>query len=426
VFVWTTLVLPAAGLAQPVSIPEKLTLADALRLAAERNPVFAAARNAVEIAEAQRIDAALRPNPAVSVESEGYPLLENQRPSFLNNQEFTIRVDQEIETAGRRGLRTRAAAAGIDVARLELQDRLRQLELDVRRTYFQAVLAKADLDVARGTLDEIDRVITLSRARLAQGETSGAELRRLQVERLRFIDDVFTAELALRNARSSLLALLNAPDLSQTVDVVEPLAAPPGSGPVRVAAATGAPLDPAALGRQAGANRPDLVAVRRDVERAETETRLQRALRTPNVTIGGGYRRDFGTNAVVFGVTIPLPIAGRNQGGVARAEAERRLAANRLAATEVAVQLDVQQAFNAVDVNRTRVEYIEREVLKNARESRDIVLASYRLGAADLIDFLDAQRAFRDTLRTYNRALFDERISLFQLKAALGGSGERQ
>jgi outer membrane protein TolC len=58
-----------------------------------------------------------------------------------------------------------------------------------------------------------------------------------------------------------------------------------------------------------------------------------------------------------------------------------------------------------------------------ARESRDIVLAAYRLGTADLIDFLDAQRAFRDTARTYNRALYDQRVSLFQLSAATGVAG---
>ena len=107
---------------------------------------------------------------------------------------------------------------------------------------------------------------------------------------------------------------------------------------------------------------------------------------------------------------------------MARADAERRQAANLAAAAATTVLLDVQQAINAADVSRARVQYIEREYLTPARESRDIVLASYRLGSADLIDFLDAQRAFRDTLRTYNRALYDQRVSLFQLASATGGA----
>lgn len=411
---------PAYARGQELIVPARMTLQEALRLASERNPNLAAARNTVEIAEAQRIDARLRPNPAVTFESAGYPLFESPRPSFGNNQELTFRFDQEIELAGRRGLRTQAAETGVSAAEAAFQDQQRRLEFEVRRGYFGVVLAKADLEVARAALHEIDKVISLNRARYEQGEISGGEVRRIQVERLKFVDDQFAAELSLRNARSALLALFNAPNLGVEFDVVETLnvADTTGAG----AAVPPQAVDATALRTQALTLRPDLLAAQQQVQRADTETRLQRALRTPNITVGGGYRRDFGTNAVVFGVTVPLPLSNRNQGGVARAEAERRQAANLATATATGVLLEVQQAVNAVDVSRARVAYIEREYLTPSRESRDIVLAAYRLGTADLIDFLDAQRAFRDTLRTYNRALYDQRLGLFQLAAATGGA----
>ena len=114
--------------------------------------------------------------------------------------------------------------------------------------------------------------------------------------------------------------------------------------------------------------------------------------------MGGGYQNNFGSDGIVFGVTLPLPFFNQNQGGIARADAERRAADARAEGTATVVRLDVQRALNA----------------------GDIVLESYRLGVADLIDFLDAQRAFRDTQRTYNRALFDQRVSLFELAAAVG------
>ena len=122
----------------------------------------------------------------------------------------------------------------------------------------------------------------------------------------------------------------------------------------------------------------------------------------------------------MFGVTIPLPLFNQNQGGVARALAEQRIASSHATAAERQVTLEVQQAVNAVEINRERVSYIERDILTNSREARDVMLASYRLGSADLIDLLDAQRAFRDTLRTYNRALYEQRISLVELGAAVG------
>jgi len=403
---------------QDLVIPARLSLEEALRLTTERNPNLAAARNSVEVAEAGRVGAQLRPHGALTFESGSYPLFESPRPSFFGNQEMTLRFDQEIELSGRRRLRTQTADADVLTAEASFDDQRRRLEFEVRRAYFAVVLAKADVDVSQAALEEIDRVIGLNRARYEQGEISGGELRRVQVERLKFVDDLFAGQLALKNARSALLALFNAPNLSVEFDVSEPLSiAAPSAGAPPVT------LDPVSLRTQALSMRPDLLAAQRAVQRADTETSLQRALHTPNITVGGGYRRDFGSDGVVFGVTVPLAFSNRNQGGIARAEAERRQAANVAAATAVSVSLDVQQAINAVDISRARVQYIEGEYLTPARESRDIVLAAYRLGTADLIDFLDAQRAFRDTARTYNRALYDQRISLFQLSAATGVSG---
>ena len=407
----------ASGLAAQPIVPDKLTLTDAVRIAVARHPTVAASRNDIEIAQADRLTASRRLNPAFTWTAESYPLFQSPHPSFGNGQELVTRVDQELEMAGRRRLRAGAAEVGVDIAGLRLKDRIRQLELDVRRAYFQVVLAKADMEVANGALGEIDRVIDLNRSRLTHGEISGAELRRLQVERLKFVDDVFAAELALRNTRAALLTLMNVSDLTAQFDVTEELESPARG---TEAISTAPPSDDAALRAQALAARPDALAAQREVGRADTETQLQRALRTPNITIGGGYKRDFGTNAVVFGLTVPLPLFNRNDGGIARADAARRQAENEQAAVALAVSLDVQQALNAVDINRQRVEYIERENLSNARQSRDIVQASYRLGAADLIDYLDAQRAFRDTARTYNRALYDLRVSQFQLAAAIG------
>ncbi|MGE0703137.1 MAG: TolC family protein [Vicinamibacterales bacterium] len=409
--------------AQDVSVPMRLTLAEAIEIAEARNSQYRAAQSGLDIAEADRLEASARPNPAVSAEFENYPLFESSRPPFFEGQELTVRVDQEIETAGRRRLRIESATAGLDIARAQIADARRQLEVEVSRAYFELALAQADREVANAALAELERVIELSAARVKVGEAPGAELRRLQVERLRFVDDVFAADLAARNARAALLGLLGGADLQQPLEAVDPLDAAPvrtAEGQV-IATAAGVSLAPGDLQTLAVRSRPDLQAAQTARDRSATETRRQRALRTPNVTVGGGYRRDFGTNAVVFGVTVPLPLfSSLNPGGVQRAEAEQRRADALAEAALRSVQVELQQAVNAVQINAERVAYIEREYLTNAQQSRDIVRASYELGAADLIDFLDAQRTYRETQRVRNRALHDLRITLIELAAAIG------
>lgn len=417
----TMLTLSTAVGANAQDLPAVLSLQDALELARIRNPTLAAAGNEVEMAEGDRLQATRRLNPAVSTTSEGYPLFDSgPKPSLMDGQELTIRFDQEIELGGRRRLRTASASTGVDIARGLQADQRRLVDLAVQRAYLQVVLAKAEREVARAALEDIDRMLGITKARFGQGEIAGGELRRLQVERLRFVDDQFATDLAFRNAKAALLAVMGYADLSRDFDVSGALTELPVVLTTFATAGAADTLDRAAIERQAMLNRPDLLAARTEQQRANTETQLQRALRTPNITAGGGYKRTLTSNGVVFGVTVPVPLFNRNPGGIVRAEAARRRAENRATAAELGIRLDVQRSANAIEVNQARVRYIEQETLGAAREARDAVMAAYQVGEAGLIDYLDAQRAFRDTLRIYNRALYERRLSDFEVAAAIG------
>jgi cobalt-zinc-cadmium efflux system outer membrane protein len=275
------------------------------------------------------------------------------------------------------------------------------------------------MESAGVALAEVDKVIAVNRARYKQGEISGGELRRLEVERMKFTDDELAARLAEKNARGALLALLGAPRLDVPLEPTDTLKAPASEAAARTGGAGGT-LDSSALIARALTLRPDLTAARREEQRAQSEVRLQQALRLPTVTFGAGYHHDVGANGLAISASVPLPLFDRNAGGIARAEAERRLAASQTRAAERAVSLDVQRAVNAVEVMAARLAALESDYLQKAREARDTALAAYRSGATDLIDYLDAERSYRDVQRTYQRALFDHRISLSELDAAVG------
>jgi cobalt-zinc-cadmium efflux system outer membrane protein len=411
--------LPAVAGAQAQSavpdamrVPSRLTLGEALQLAEARSPALAEARARTAVAEADAVGAAKRPNPALDVEFRGYPLFESDLPPVLDNVELTIAVDQEFEPGGRRGLRREAAALGTQVSAAEGEDVARRLRLDVQRAFLQVVLAQAEAAAAGETLAGVDRVLAINRTRYEQGELSGVELRRLQVERHRFADDALVADLTVRNARSRLLALLHVRPLDQPFEAVAP--------PLEAA---GPPEGAAASGPGEVSGRADIRALRLAEQRAEADAKLQRALRIPPFSFGGGYQRDFGANAIVLRATIPLALANRNEAGQARAAADRTLAASRTSIAAAAAELEVQLARNAVESSRTRLAAVTSEYVRNAREALEIVLAAYRAGAATLIDYLDAQRALRDAQRAEHRARYDYCLSLFELESAVGATG---
>lgn len=406
-FLWAVLPLPAS--AQGARGGAALSLADVLRLAEANNASLAVARQEAALAEADVIAARQRPNPEFEAGSEGW------RPGsaggFGDGQELSLRLSQPIELGGRRTSRIAAARAGRAAADATLADAVRQVRRATGRAYFALAGARADADAAARAVEEIDRVIAVNRARYEQGEVSGGELRRLEVERLRFADDQLAAELATRRATSDLRALIGAGRLDDPVELAEGLAVPGAMPPAGGAEG----LRSIALDQ-----RPDVLALRHERVRAEADARLQRASRTPSPTFSGGYKRDFGENGLILGVSIPLPVFDRNQAGLARADTGLRLADARLRQLETAVAVEVQQALDLVDVSRRRVETIERDYLARAREARDSVAAAYRVGEADLIDYLDAQRSFRDVQRAHTRALVELRLSLFELQTAIG------
>lgn len=393
--------------------PERLTLADAVGLVVERNPRVAAARNLVEMAEGDAVSARLHPNPAATFETENYPYFRSNPGPFFSNQEITARFDYEIQTKSRLKLRTQAAEKAVEREEASYLNQARLLRLEVQAAFYRVLFARSNLQVAQSILEQTDQVIALNRIRFEQGDISELELTRIGVERLRFADDVFQARLELRNAKAALLALLYAPDLGADVEVL---------GDLNEAPELAVPFDaePAELYRLASSLRPDLRAVRVEMERATAQNRFQRAISSPNITVGGGYKRNGPDNSLIFGITIPLAVFDRNQGGVLRSQAEIRHTENLAAAARNRIELEIRLAYNAFQVNRERVEYIRSQQLQKAEKASQVTLAAYRLGGAPLMDYLDAQRRYRDTVRVFNQALFDERVSRFELAAAVG------
>jgi cobalt-zinc-cadmium efflux system outer membrane protein len=138
-----------------------------------------------------------------------------------------------------------------------------------------------------------------------------------------------------------------------------------------------------------------------------------------------GYNRDFGQNNLTFGVSMDIPIFYRNQGRIARVTAETDRELQTLLARQLAVRREVREAYNLSDAQAQIVEALQAEYVPTAQRARDIAQASYSLGALDLIAFLDAERAYRETLRGYYSALYEHQVSRFLLEAVVGRDGSQ-
>lgn len=392
----------------PASIPTQLTLEMATEILLARNPTILRERQNIAMARAGVTQARLRPNPELEVLSEDYPLFDSNPGPFFQKNGLTVRTGQPIELAGKRRKRTLVAEQEVEITQSLLQDTIRQLKLELKTRYYRVVLAKAELKLAQEVLAQFDEIIRINQSRYKQGEISGLDLARVETERRRFFDDLVAAELAVQNAKTALLELLGASDLSAPFEVTETLAFRPLG------------VTPEQFQKQALLARADLQARREQVERERRQVAVEKSLGVPNLTPLFGYKRNLVDHTLVFGVRWDLPLFNRNQGEVARATARVDQAGYEVRRVELAVRSEVLQAYQAVQAEERRVRALESVYVQSARKARDIAQASYRLGALDLIAFLDAERAYRETLRGYNQALFAHQASIYQLQAAVG------
>jgi len=77
-------------------------------------------------------------------------------------------------------------------------------------------------------------------------------------------------------------------------------------------------------------------------------------------------------------------------------------------------------AYREYDAARQMVSEIERDLLGPSQDARDTTAYVYKAGASSLIDVLDAQRAFNETMSAYYGAQADFRRAASRLFSVAG------
>jgi cobalt-zinc-cadmium efflux system outer membrane protein len=385
---------------------DRLTLEDAVATATRHNATLRAKEAELQAVRANEITAALRPNPTASYSAEQFGGGSTAVP------QHTVILGQPIETGGKRQRRVESARAATRTTGHELNDVRRLVIAQVRSAFSGVLVAQATLALAEQNLKTLDEIERLQRVRAEKGDISQLELLRLQVQRFAFERDAGDARQAIEAAKIALRAAVGPDTLADSFDVV-------GELDFR-----DVPLDRDELRRRALANRPDLQAAQAARDKARADVNLARANAWWDVTPQIEYQRIGADNTIGFGFSFPLKIFDRNQGEIARtrAEAERSDALTRSAAVQALAEVDT--ALSAVTVQRERVVALRDTYLPKAQQARTTVEFAYRRGGVSLLDFLDAERTYRETALEHLRAVGNFWSALYQLQAAVGGSWE--
>ncbi|SPP66303.1 TolC family protein [Nitrospira lenta] len=410
-FISTAIFLHILGASLPVSqaaepSPTPYSLNTIIELALERNPTITGAEASIEQSRGQQATAGAYLNPSITG-SAGRGSLRDPSTG-VSVTERTITVEQPLEWLGKRAARQRAADAGLAGA-LAGMDEIKVIVMaEVKGAFFQLLLAQQDAQLARENLKTVEDLVKLVGARVSTREAPKFELVKATVELQKSRKDLARADNALLVARAK-LNTVTGKALGESFAIQGEFETVRSGLELRV------------LMDQALDRHPALRRQQKAVEQAEFTIEQERASRMPNVAVIGQYHREAGDESITAGLSVPLPIWYRRQGEIGAAMGAHRKAQAERARVQQDLEQTITQHFQEVRTAQEQMQVFEQGLLYQAKEAFDIAQFSFRHGVASLLEVIDAQRVYRQTLLEYAQARADHSIALARLERAVGG-----
>ena len=376
-------------------LPTTFTLPQALEEAEAHSPTIAAARAAVDAAEARVRQAGYRSNPELSVEVENFA--GTGELSGFRGTETTVAVNQRLDLGGRRSARISSAQAEFAIQRLRLAAARADLAQGVRELFARAVSAHDRLRLAEENTERARELARIAAILVDAGREPPLRAIRARSAAAQAAAELEAARAEERAARGTLASLFGAttPPESLTgglLDLPPRTIDPEQSLEVRIAGAERLSAE-AALRQELAARRLD-----------------------PSVGLGVRHIREAGDVALVAGFSMPLQVFDRNQGNISAARSNVEAAEARLRAATANSRVRAQNAIIAVEAAQARVEALERAAIPEAAEALRLTQLSYQAGRASLLELLDAQNAYTEA----QSALIDARLAQALATAELG------
>ena len=380
--------MSAALVACSVSLPavsqEDPELSLLLKEAAERNPDVIAARRESDAAASRVEPAAALDDPMLEA-----GLLNVPAQSFsLRREDMTMKmigISQRLPYPGKRALRREAAQKDAEASAVAAREVLNRVQREMKAAYLDLWLADESLRLTEANLRVLEQFLSIAESRYTVGQSSQADVFRAQTQLSRMQEE----RLRLGRERPTFEAELN-----RAAGRIDAVAITPRAPQLREA-----DLRLEALRAAARANRPQLLAQQRLVERGAAQVDLARKDYYPDfdVRFSYGQRDNFQDlrreDMVSLTIAINLPVWGKNkrEPRVAEAESMRGQAAAMYQARLNEADALLRQQVAAAGQALRSVRLYENSLLPQARLTADASLSAYRVGRVDFFTLLDSR-----------------------------------
>ena len=390
---------PVGERSGPADQNDVMTLPKALSLALMYNPELRAFSWEVRASQARALQVGLWPNPELSLEVEGVGGT-GERSGF-DGSEATLQLSQLVELGDKRGKRSRVASLEKEMSQWDYEAKRLEIFSEVVKAFVRALAAQERLSLTAEMLHLSGELVETVSQRVEAGKDSPVEKAKAAVvlANARIRHQQALADLELSHKQLAAAWGSTDPHFKEVSGLLSVTPIPAMNDLTRF------------VQKNPGVIRSSLI-----VDRQKASLELEKAKTVSDITLSGGLQRfeEANDNAMVFGISVPLPISDRNQGGrleatynLARAREENR-------ATRTALEVELAAAYQSLSNAYAEVNELDANVLQNAQSLFDASREGYTQGKFDYLVLLDAQRTlfevrerYIESLRSYHLAKAD-------------------
>ncbi|WP_394774981.1 TolC family protein [Flavobacterium sp.] len=382
------------SVAQSVAINDTIVLsrtqAEALFL--DKNISLISEKLNIDIADAQVIQAKLWPNPTLTIGEINlwHNATASQVPALWGNFGTTSQVNAEIEqliqTAGKRKKLIAMEKVSVDIAKEYFKTFLRNLKIEFRGNLTALQYTQAQEAVYKKQLSSMQAMLKGYSNQVAQGNIGKGEYIRLKASELQFLKEIADLRKENNSLQKELKILMNLPATSFIKLTDEGFV--PNNKNIEN-------LNLGNLMASAVENRPDMKVIKLGNEYNDNKYKYEKAMRTPDVTLGVSYDRGASTmnDFVGLGFSLDLPFFSRNQGNIKAAKIATDQGKLLTEEKTITIQAEVLQAYEDLIVTKKLYESVDA----NYESDLDKLLESYRknflqrnTSMLEYLDFVDA------------------------------------
>lgn len=364
---------------------ETLDLATALSRAEARSLELKAAQFEAQATRHEADQAGVRPNPELGVDLED---------ASRRQRATTVSLSQRLELGGKRAARVRAAEKAVEVAEMQAQQQRVETRAAVTNAFFDTLIAQERIQLGQDAVNLAQLGTTVADKRVGAGKVSPVELTRAQVVQAQARMELAKAQGEYQGSLHVLRAQLGGDSGVGRV-----------SGDLLRVPQLPAAQDLLDLGEQAPARRKSTL----EVERWSAAAAVERSLRTPDVTVSIGVKREqeSARNQLNVGLSIPLPVFDRNQGNELAALRRRDKAEEEARAGALRQRAELLAAHQRWSSAAQTAELMRLDVLPGAESAYAAATRGFSLGKFSYLEALDAQRTLLEAKTQYLGALAD-------------------